>query len=83
MKNNYNENIIVYTLILLKIVRTVSNKERRKNGLKPLGAGFEVAVKFNIFNPLSYFVIFIAAIYNFMYEGIRGVGKMQNPFTWT
>lgn len=73
---------IAGVLVLLKIVRIVSNKERRKNGLKPLGAGFEEAAKFNILNPLSYVIVTLAAIYNFIYGGILGVGKMQNPFRW-
>lgn len=83
MKNNYTENVVIPILVLLKVVRVVSNEERRKNGSTPLGSGFEVAAKFNVFNPLSYIIVFIAAIYNFVYGGIQGIGKMQNPFKWT
>ena len=83
MKNNYTESVVIPILVLLKVVCVASNKERRKNGLNPLGSGFEVAVKFNVFNPLSYIIVLVVAIYNFVYGGILGIGKMQNPFKWT
>jgi hypothetical protein len=69
----------------LRIVQTVSNEERHKNGLKRLGQGFNEAHRLNPFNPLSYIFLPCLLIVGFFLFGIVGFFKeieTSNPFKW-
>ena len=72
-------------LKFLKIIQTVSNEERHKNGLKRLGRGFFEAHRLNPYNPLSYIVIVLIPIVGILMFGFVGFWKevyIKNPFKW-
>ena len=69
----------------LKILQTVSNEQRHKQGLKRLGRGFFEAHRFNPYNPLSYIAIIIILIVGILMFGFVGFWKETttiNPFMW-
>lgn len=73
------------TLKYLRIVQTVSNKERQKQGLKKLGKGNSNAHRFNPYNPLSYLALIIILIAGILIFGFYGFWKettTRNPFKW-
>ena len=72
-------------LKFLKIIQTVSNEERHKNGLKRLGRGYFEAHRINPYNPLSYITIIIALVVGILMFGFYGFWKetdVRNPFSW-
>ena len=72
-------------LEFLKIIQTVSNEKRHKNGLKRLGRGHFNAHRFNPYNPLSYIVIALIPIVGILMFGFVGISKeldCKNPFKW-
>jgi len=69
----------------LKIVQTVSNEQRHKQGLKRLGRGYFEAHRFNPYNPLSYISLIAILIIGIIMFGFVGFWKeidMYNPFKW-
>ena len=69
----------------LKILQTVSNEQRHKQGLKRLGRGFFEEHRFNPYNPLSYIAIIIILIVGILMFGFVGFWKETttiNPFMW-
>ena len=69
----------------LKIIQTVSNEERKKQGLKHLGRGYFEAVRLNPYNPLSYLTIIIVLVVGIFLFGVYGFWKevdIANPFKW-
>jgi hypothetical protein len=73
------------TLKCLRIVETVSNEERHKQGLKRLGRGYFNAHRFNPYNPLSYIALIIILIVGILMFGFYGFWKETitlNPFRW-
>ena len=82
---NYKTKPMKKTLKFLKIIQTVSNEKRYKNGLKKLGRGFLKAHRFNPYNPLSYIVIALIPIVGILMFGFVGFWKevdCKNPFKW-
>ena len=68
-----------------KIIQTVSNEKRQKQGLKKIGRGDFEAYRLNPFNPLSYLTVIITLIYGVVCFGIIGFWKeidSRNPFKW-
>ena len=69
--------------IALKIIQEVSNEDRRKKGLKPLGKGYFEANRVNPYNPLSYILIAILIPIVILLYGFVGlIDKWENPFRW-
>jgi hypothetical protein len=66
----------------LLILQEVSNLEKRKNGLKPLGQGHANAFRLNRFNPLSYMLVICALPFAILFYGFKGVYRLNNPFDW-
>lgn len=69
----------------LRIIQTVSNEERHKQGLKRLGKGHFTAYRLNPFNPLSYLAFIIILIVGVLMFGLVGFRKETdggNPFKW-
>jgi hypothetical protein len=69
----------------LKIVQTVSNEQRHKQGLKRLGRGYFEAHRLNPYNPLSYISLIAILIIGIIMFGFVGFWKqvdMYNPFKW-
>lgn len=69
----------------LRILQTVSNEERHKQGLKRLGRGYFEAHRFNPYNPLSYIAFIIILIVGILMYGFVGIWKETttlNPFRW-
>lgn len=74
-------NILKY----LKVIQTVSNEKRHKEGLKRLGRGYFEAHRLNPYNPLSYIIIPITVILGIFCFGFIGFWKeadLINPFKW-
>ena len=71
------------TLKYLRIVQTVSNEERHKNGLKRLGRGYFNAHRFNPYNPLSYVALIIILIVGILMFGFYSLGICQNTKTFS
>ncbi|OCB72829.1 hypothetical protein [Flavobacterium crassostreae] len=72
-------------LKLFKIIQTVSNENRHKNGLKRLGRGYFEAHRINPYNPLSYILIpitLIVGIFCFGFIGFWKEADLRNPFKW-
>lgn len=72
-------------LISLRIVQTVSNEDRHKQGLKRLGKGHFTAYRFNPFNPLSYIaliIIYLVGVCMFGFIGFWEETEGANPFKW-
>lgn len=69
--------------IKLRVIQTVDNNIRRKEGLARLGEGYSTAVRFNPLNPLSYLVslvLFVAILFAYGFVGLKE--KWSNPFLW-
>ena len=69
----------------LRIIQTVSNEQRHKQGLKRLGRGYFEAHRFNPYNPLSYISLVVILIVGIIMFGFVGFWKeidMYNPFKW-
>ena len=69
----------------LKIVQTVNNDERYKQGLKRMGQGYSKANRLNPNNPLSYLALIGGVFVVFFYEGFKAIKEQifeQNPFKW-
>ncbi len=69
----------------LKIIQTISNEERHKNGLKRLGRGYFEAHRLNPYNPLSYITVVFALVIGILMFGFYGFWKeadTRNPFKW-
>lgn len=69
----------------LKIVQTISNEQRHKQGLKRLGRGYSKAHRINPYNPLSYIALIIILIVGIIMFGFVGFWKETttlNPFKW-
>lgn len=63
----------------LFIVQTVSNKGRTPK----IGRGFQEAMRFNPWNPLSYPIVLIMGIGGLLAFGLIGFWKRRlNPFKW-
>lgn len=72
-------------LRFLKIVQTVNNHDRSKQGLKKLGRGYSKSHRLNPYNPLSYLTVIITIIVGTILFGITGFWKEvdhRNPFKW-
>jgi hypothetical protein len=68
-------------LKFLYIIQEVSNRNRNPK----LGRGFNNAVRFNPYNPLSYITIIIIFIVGIIMFGLVGFWKeveLINPFKW-
>ena len=66
-------------------MQTVSNRERKRIGLKPLGRGFTEANRLNPYHPFSYLTIAIVLIVGIFMFGFVGFWKqvdLRNPFKW-
>lgn len=72
---------MIKLLKFLFVIQEVSNNNR-----KPfLGRGFKTAVRFNPYNPLSYFVLILVSVVGIIMFGIVGFWKeidFKNPFKW-
>ena len=69
----------------LRIIQTVSNEQRHKQGLKRLGRGYFEAHRFNPYNPLSYISLVVILVVGIIMFGFVGFWKeidMYNPFKW-
>lgn len=72
-------------LKFLKVLQTVSNNKRHKEGLKRLGRGYFEAHRLNPYNPLSYTTIIIVLVVGILMFGFYGFWKetdVSNPFKW-
>ena len=72
-------------LKFLKVIQTVSNDKRNKEGLKRLGRGYIEAHRLNPYNPLSYVTIIIGLLIGILMFGFYGFWKetdTKNPFKW-
>ena len=72
-------------LVKLRIIQTVSNEQRAKQGLKKLGRGYFNAYRFNPYNPFSYLALIIILIIGILMFGFVGFWKetdLSNPFKW-
>lgn len=72
-------------LRFLKVIQTISNEERHKNGQKRLGRGYFEAHRLNPYNPLSYITIIVFLIVGILMFGFCGFWRevdLTNPFKW-
>lgn len=70
--------------IILKrlfIIQEVSNKNRSPK----LGRGYSEAIRFNPYNPLSYFALIVIIVVGIVMFGVVGFWResdCKNPFKW-
>lgn len=72
-------------LKFLKVIQTISNDDRHKNGQKRLGRGYSQAHRLNAYHPLSYVTIILVLIVGILMFGFYGFWKetdTKNPFKW-
>ena len=65
----------------LLIIQKVSNKNRTPK----LGRGYQTAIRFNPYNPLSYIALFLIIVVGILMFGFVGFWKetdMINHFRW-
>lgn len=59
-------------LKILQVIQIISNRDRKKQGVKPLGRGYDEALRLNPYNPLSYIIIPIVLILAILVFGFVG-----------